>query len=64
MIYNCKPLTQEAEADRSLNSRPAWSPSRVLDQPELYSEILSQKVKQRWGQRGPHPLQEEGVIGF
>lgn len=50
MIYNCKPITQEAEADRSLNSRPAWPPSRVLGQPQLYTETLSQEEKQRWGQ--------------
>lgn len=51
VLYKCNPITQEAEADKSLNSRPAWSPSRVPGQPELHSETLSQKEKQRWGER-------------
>jgi hypothetical protein len=37
--------TQEAEAGRCVNSRPAWSTKRVSGQSELYSETLIQKLK-------------------
>jgi hypothetical protein len=41
------PITWEAEAGRFLSSRPAWSTKWVPEQPELYSETLSQnKTKQ------------------
>jgi DNA segregation ATPase FtsK/SpoIIIE-like protein len=39
------PSTREAEAGRFLSSRPAWSTERVLGQPGLYRETLSQKNK-------------------
>jgi len=35
------PALLEAEADRSLNSRLAWSTERVAGQPELHRETLS-----------------------
>jgi hypothetical protein len=37
------PSTQEAEADRFLSSRPAWSTEWVPGQPGLHRETLSQK---------------------
>ena len=37
--------TQEAEAGRSLSSRPAWSTERVPGQPGLHRETLSLKKK-------------------
>jgi hypothetical protein len=39
--------TWEAEAGRSLSSRPAWSIEGVLGQPGLHRETLSQKTKQQ-----------------
>jgi hypothetical protein len=40
------PSTQEAEAGRSLSSRPAWSTEWVPGQPGLHRETLSRKTKQ------------------
>jgi hypothetical protein len=48
--------TQEAEAGRSLSSRPTWSTQRVPDQPGLYRETLSQKAK-------PNEIPEERKNG-
>ena len=45
MVHALNPSTQEAEAGRFLNSRPAWSTKGVPGQPGLYREILSQKTK-------------------
>jgi hypothetical protein len=41
------PSTQEAEAGRFLNSRPAWSTKGVPGQPGLYRETLSRKTKNK-----------------
>jgi hypothetical protein len=38
------PSTQEAEAGRFLNSKPAWSIEQVPGQPGLRRETLSQKT--------------------
>ena len=39
------PSTQEAEAGRSLSSRPAWFTELVPGQPGLHKERLCQKKK-------------------
>ena len=41
------PSTWEAEAGRSVSSRPAWSKEQVPGQPGLHSETLSQKKKKK-----------------
>jgi hypothetical protein len=41
------PSTREAEADRFLSLRPAWSTKWVPGQPGLYRETLSQKNKKQ-----------------
>jgi hypothetical protein len=38
-------FNQEAEAGGSVSSRPAWSTERVLGQPGLHRETLSQTNK-------------------
>jgi hypothetical protein len=47
MTYAYNPSTQEAEADESQSSKPAWSSQQVPDQPRLHSEILSLKRKKK-----------------
>jgi hypothetical protein len=46
VVHAFNPSTWEAEADRFLSSRPAWSTKRVPGQPGLYRETLSRKNKQ------------------
>jgi hypothetical protein len=45
--HTFNPSTQEAEAGRSLSSRPAWSTKWVPEQPGLYRETMSRKNKTR-----------------
>lgn len=45
MTYAYNPSTQEAEADESQSSKPAWSSQQVPDQPRLHSETASQRRK-------------------
>ena len=52
MTHAFSPSTWEAEAGRSLGSRLAWSTDRVLGQPGLHRETLSQE-KQQQNQMGP-----------
>ena len=42
VAHTFNPSTQEAEADRSLSSRPAWSTETVLGQSVLHRETISQ----------------------
>jgi hypothetical protein len=42
------PALREAEAGRSLSSKPSWSTEYVPGQPRLHREILSQKNKKRF----------------
>ena len=44
MGHTFNSITQEAEADRSLSSMPAWSTELVPDS-QGYTETLSQKTK-------------------
>jgi hypothetical protein len=43
VVHAFNPSTWEAEADRFLSSRPAWSTKWVPGQPGLYRETLSRK---------------------
>jgi hypothetical protein len=46
MVANAFNLsTWEAEAGRSLSSRPAWSTEQVPGQPGLHKETMHQKTK-------------------
>jgi hypothetical protein len=62
VVVVSNPSTQETEADRSLLSlRPAWSTERVLGEPELQTETLTQKAsnqvsKQTKAKREEGPL--------
>ena len=47
MAHTFNPGTRETEAGRFLSSKPAWSTERVLGQPGLYRETLSQKKKKK-----------------
>jgi hypothetical protein len=46
-VHNFNLSTQKAEASGSMSLRPAWSTERVLGQPRLYRETLSQKNKNK-----------------
>jgi hypothetical protein len=46
-----EPSTQEAEASRSLNSRPIWCTEVVPGQPELQRNGLKNKTKQKQKQK-------------
>lgn len=47
MVYTFNPSTPEAEAEESLNLRPALSTEQVPAQPGLHREILSQKQNKK-----------------
>jgi hypothetical protein len=47
VAHTFNPSTWEAEAGRSLSSRPAWSTEWVSGQPGLHRETLSQKKKKK-----------------
>jgi hypothetical protein len=47
VAHTFNPSTWEAEAGRSLSSRPAWSTKWVPGQPGLHRETLSRKTKKK-----------------
>jgi hypothetical protein len=47
VVHAFNPSTWEAEAGRSLSSRPAWSTEWVPGQPGLHRETLSRKTKKK-----------------
>jgi hypothetical protein len=44
-VTSFDPSTWEAEADRSMSSRPIWYRDLVTEQPGLHKETLSRKIK-------------------
>jgi hypothetical protein len=57
VVHAFNPSTQEAEAGRFLNSRPAWSTKWVPGQPGLHRETLSleeKKDEEEGGAYYPH----------
>jgi hypothetical protein len=47
VVHTFNPSTQEAEAGRSLSSRPAWSTEQVSGQPGLEKPKRERKEKKR-----------------
>jgi hypothetical protein len=53
------PSTQEAEAGRSLTSKPAWSIGRVPRQPGLHRNPVSKNKKQKKQKRPNQPNKQK-----
>jgi hypothetical protein len=66
------PRTQEAEAGRSLHSRPAWSTDWVSGQPGLHRETFQEKKgggvlgwdssKEFWASQQPRQIEIEALV--